>query len=112
MKIQAYNTIHKWVQYNFKKSGSCTNCGTSGLVGKKIHWANVSGEYKRDRSDWVELCAHCHQEFDGRYKQGEPMYAECIGCGELYRIYVSWLGEKVYCNPVCRKEYNVVKETV
>jgi len=29
-----------------------------------MNWANLSGQYKRDISDWVELCAKCHKNFD------------------------------------------------
>jgi len=27
-----------------------------------IHWHNISGEYKRDVSDWIRLCAKCHKK--------------------------------------------------
>ncbi|MEN6567167.1 MAG: hypothetical protein ABFC57_12805 [Veillonellales bacterium] len=31
-------------------------------------WANISGEYKRSRSDYMELCPSCHRLFDkGNY---------------------------------------------
>lgn len=31
---------------------------------KRYEWANISGEYKRDRSDWVMLCPSCHRKID------------------------------------------------
>ena len=33
------------------------------------HWANVSGEYRRDRADYVELCIACHWEQDGEKRR-------------------------------------------
>lgn len=30
----------------------------------RYEWANISGEYKRDRSDWVMLCPSCHRKID------------------------------------------------
>lgn len=62
-------TIHKWVQ---KKRGGrpdkCEWCGKNPGRAKdgrtKIHWANLSGEYKRDLSDWAALCMTCHWKHD------------------------------------------------
>lgn len=30
----------------------------------RYEWANISGEYKRERSDWVMLCPSCHRKID------------------------------------------------
>ena len=27
-------------------------------------WANISGEYKRNRNDFLRLCRTCHRRFD------------------------------------------------
>lgn len=105
MKKQEYNTIHKWVQYNFKKTGVCEHCDTSGLTGRYIHWANVSGKYKKQRSDWKELCAKCHQIFDKRYKEGSLLYAICLNCKDAFNISPSRIGKKYYCSSKCFAEY-------
>ena len=42
----------------------CEKCGKDGLLGKKIHWANISGEYKRDLFDYMRLCVPCHKRYD------------------------------------------------
>lgn len=56
-----YNTIHQWMKRHYEKTGICTDCE----VITKTHWANVSGEYKKnDINDWKELCAKCHYQFD------------------------------------------------
>lgn len=59
-----YTTIHQWVYRGLGKPEKCEHCGTDGLKGYKIHWANKSGEYKRDFSDWIRLCAKCHAQYD------------------------------------------------
>lgn len=58
-----YNSIHHWVRRNFGRPSICEHC-TKEFVGLRIHWANVSGQYKRDRKDWVRLCAKCHRKYD------------------------------------------------
>ena len=59
-----YNGLHKWVQRHLGKPDTCEHCGKSGLSSRDIHWANKSGEYKRDLDDWIRLCKMCHNEYD------------------------------------------------
>lgn len=33
-----------------------------------MHWANISGKYLRDITDWVRLCVSCHKYFDKQKK--------------------------------------------
>lgn len=55
-------TIHDWV-YRYRGSPKkCEDCGTTKK--KWYHWANISGEYKRDLKDWKRLCVPCHNKFD------------------------------------------------
>lgn len=59
----SYRSLHKWV---YKYVGSpiiCSSCGKRGK-GHNIHWANKSGEYKRETDDWIVLCPKCHNFFD------------------------------------------------
>lgn len=60
-----YGSLHKWVSRWLGKPNKCSECGKVGY-GRQIHWANKSGEYKRDLSDWIRLCAKCHGEYDSR----------------------------------------------
>lgn len=55
-----YKGLHDWVFKNFGRPEQCEMCSKDGLKGRQIHWANVSGKYRRDRSDWKRLCARCH----------------------------------------------------
>ena len=59
-----YWGVHKWRQRNLPKTGICQHCHRSGLSNWSIHWANISYTYKRDNSDWMELCQSCHRLFD------------------------------------------------
>lgn len=59
-----YSGLHTWVQRTLGKPDTCEHCKTSGLKGREIHWANKSGNYKRDKEDWLRLCASCHLTYD------------------------------------------------
>lgn len=56
-----YSGLHKWVYKILGKPDICEFCGTNGLSGMKIHWANKSGKYIRDSKDWIRLCVRCHK---------------------------------------------------
>jgi len=59
-----YDALHKWVYVRLGRPDTCEHCGANGLSGKKIHWANKSGEYKREVDDWLRLCPKCHRKYD------------------------------------------------
>lgn len=59
-----YGSLHDWVSYHKGQPEMCEGCGVDGLTGRKIGWANISYEYKRDLEDWIRLCAKCHNKFD------------------------------------------------
>lgn len=59
-----YGALHDWV---YKELGSpmvCEKCGKTKTSNRNIHWANKSGEYKRDKDDWIRLCVSCHKKMD------------------------------------------------
>lgn len=68
--VVGYRALHKWVEHSLGKAGRCENknChyprkdqrGVLMLRPKRFHWANISHKYKRDLSDWIQLCASCH----------------------------------------------------
>ncbi|MBU1092552.1 hypothetical protein KJ836_02705 [Patescibacteria group bacterium] len=61
-----YAAIHNWVRRNFDGEDLCEFCGSE--KSKVYDWANISGKYKRNKSDWLRLCRSCHIKFDkGRY---------------------------------------------
>lgn len=65
-----YQAKHAWVRRVLGKPMICTQCGFESDNPYKIHWANISGEYRRDTADWVRLCASCHNKFDENAQRG------------------------------------------
>lgn len=59
----SYAALHQWVVRKLGRPKKCEHCGVEDR--KWYHWANKSGEYKRDLSDWIRLCVPCHRIFDG-----------------------------------------------
>lgn len=70
----SYRAVHAWIVKKYGKAKQCENTkcvyprkdrrGKMMIEPKSYQWANISGEYKRDRSDFKELCASCHKLFD------------------------------------------------
>lgn len=58
----SYEAKHMWVKYHYGKPQECEHCGTTKK--RMYHWANISKECMRDRSDWLRLCVPCHKRFD------------------------------------------------
>ena len=61
----SYRSLHSWVTRWKGKPIKCEHCGKLKTTPKSIHWANISGEYKRELTDWISLCVKCHKHYDG-----------------------------------------------
>ena len=57
-----YQKVHKWLYRNYGKANYCSN--SSNHSTKKYEWANISGEYFFDITDWKQLCPSCHRKMD------------------------------------------------
>lgn len=57
-----YYTIHHWVERRLGKPQECWECGDG--TKSRYEWANISGKYLQDTSDWKRLCKKCHHTFD------------------------------------------------
>lgn len=57
-----YDAIHSWVERRMGKPRICWLCKDEEK--NVYHWSNISGEYKRDLSDWQRLCVKCHSRYD------------------------------------------------
>ncbi len=74
----SYKAKHKWLYKNFGKASLCENKEQRLLdfkcseTCKLYEWANKSGEYLRDRTDFFQLCISCHRKYDF---SKEPVYA-------------------------------------
>lgn len=55
-----YKALHIWVGRHKGKAEVCSLCGST----ERVEWANKSKEYKRDLTDYIELCRLCHIKFD------------------------------------------------
>ena len=53
---------HAWVVRRLGKPSNCELCGTTEK--RMYHWANISGNYLRDVSDYMRLCVPCHKRYD------------------------------------------------
>jgi hypothetical protein len=58
-----YGSLHDWVARYRGREKKCDECGICDKE-KYYHWANISGEYKRDLNDWIRLCTPCHSKMD------------------------------------------------
>lgn len=63
----SYSAKHIWIRKTYGKASKCERC--EGKDGKYFEWANISGEYKRNKSDWMQLCRACHMKFDGHHSK-------------------------------------------
>ena len=65
MTYSMYIAHHNWVRRHLGKPVRCKRCKDGD---RKLHWANKSQKYLRDKFDWVSLCVPCHREFDRHVK--------------------------------------------
>lgn len=60
--LNQYKALHHWVNSNLGNAKVCEHCkSTSKNV---YHWANKSGQYKKELNDWLRLCVRCHYKYD------------------------------------------------
>lgn len=59
-KDVGYTALHEWVENQLGKPNECEHC--LAIDAKKFEWANKSGNYLREVSDWIRLCTSCHRK--------------------------------------------------
>jgi len=57
-----YVVMHRWVQNNRGKATLCEHCKQTDK--KRYEWANIDHKYKRNLSDYIQLCTACHVKYD------------------------------------------------
>lgn len=62
----SYTAKHVWIYRNFGKASKCENPKCQCKNPHHYEWANLSGKYYRDMSDWKQLCVSCHLRMDKR----------------------------------------------
>ena len=55
-----YFALHTWLNRNKERTGACEWCHEE----RRTTFANLSGEYRRDVTDFAELCYPCHKVYD------------------------------------------------
>jgi len=60
----AYSKVHYWIKKEYGRPIKCEDSECSYKNPKRYEWANISGEYKYERSDWMQLCPSCHRKYD------------------------------------------------
>lgn len=51
-----YSALHTWIKRHLEQPQTCRDCNQP----KILDLANISGQYKRELSDWEWLCKSCH----------------------------------------------------
>lgn len=65
-----YGGLHHWVKKHLGKSNKCSYCFSN----ENVEWANKSHKYKRDLTDWMQLCRSCHHVYDNiAYKRNRDL---------------------------------------
>lgn len=59
-----YCTKHMWLYNRYGTAKKCENLDCEFTDSKRFEWANISGEYKREREDYAQLCSKCHRNWD------------------------------------------------
>lgn len=96
-----YMPMHNWVRKEFGDPKKCEHCGLDD-VSKKYDWANKSGNYLRDRDDWIRLCRKCHVKYDNIGERSSKTFLDRKASGEYeLRVINGW------CRRWCKKETNV-----
>ena len=64
----SYSGLHRWLYKYKKRPNECQHCGKENKINKNgsnyLHWANISGKYKRELDDYIALCPSCHKNYD------------------------------------------------
>ena len=74
----SYSVKHQWIRRYYGKATKCENelCTYPKInqkqrgkrriliAPKRYEWANLSGNYKRDITDYIQLCPSCHRKWD------------------------------------------------
>lgn len=67
-----YHAVHLWLTKHYLKGSQCETCQTT--KASRLEWANISGEYKREREDYMVLCPSCHRLMDNAKRRKDELY--------------------------------------
>lgn len=90
----SYGALHKWVYVRLGAPRYCEHCKSTSK--NKYHWSNISGEYKRDTTDWQRLCVKCHSKYD--HSQRKLLGTKCEFCSAVIQCKSK---KRKFCNKAC-----------
>lgn len=99
-----YTAIHVWLVKHYTKE-VCAKCRKTKDEVSRLEWSNISGEYKRDVSDYEVLCPSCHRKKDLKRthcKNGHPRL------NNTKINYKGWIICQT-CNNISQKKYREKK---
>lgn len=56
--------IHMWIKSRYGKANHCENDFNHMSKSGRFEWANVTGKYEKDISNFKQLCVPCHRKLD------------------------------------------------
>ena len=65
-----YDSVHKILYRTIGKAAKCTNQREGNLTfecrenTQVFEWCNISGAYRQNTNDYMELCRSCHRRYD------------------------------------------------
>lgn len=62
-RVKGYFGIHQWLVREYGNATKCQNEECDG-TSHRYEWANLTGEYARDRKAFIMLCRKCHYRMD------------------------------------------------
>ena len=110
-----YSAIHAWMINNYGSGEKCEECGE---IGKKngrrwnLEWANLSGKFLRERSDWKILCKKCHYHLDEKSYRKEGIYVSAKLTPEDVREIRNKYATGLYTLKQIGSKYGIHKQTV
>lgn len=66
----SYGGKHKRLHRRYGRADRCENPKCK-KISQVYEWANISGQHKNIRSDWILLCRSCHRLFDFTPEKGQ-----------------------------------------
>jgi len=101
-----YYAKHMWIAEQYGKATKCTK--NPGHKAKRFEWANISGKYLRDITDYVQLCPSCHRIMDNKLNPPNYDHTRKTHCkhGHPFTQESTYIDPRGFRNcKICRKNF-------
>ena len=95
----SYKQKHHYINWHLGKANHCENPNCR-KTSNFFEWANISGSYKRDRSDWMMACHSCNARMDYIRRNGN----KCKRGHEYTEKTTAWAKNGTRRCRICTKE--------